>query len=93
MFIRSGGDLYDGAIVWRIEDEEIDFSVSEFETLMAELRRERLFAHLAVHRPALKARLLALFDDSLARQEFEVGELELALENALLQLENRLSHR
>ncbi|MCB1316225.1 MAG: hypothetical protein KDK34_22610 [Leptospiraceae bacterium] len=89
MHIQSGGYVEDSLVVWQIEGEEIDFTRSEFEEILAALRQQRLFAILKEMRPALADQLLAIFESRLIPDVFEQDDLETRLENFLFHLYDR----
>lgn len=89
MHIQSGGYVDGSLVVWQIEGEEIDFTRSEFEEILAALRQQRLFAILKEMRPALADQLLTIFESRLIPDVFEQDDLEARLENFLFHLNDR----
>ncbi|MCB1172929.1 MAG: hypothetical protein KDK39_05165 [Leptospiraceae bacterium] len=90
MILQTRGYLVDQTVVWELRDDQFDFGLSEFQELIPAIRQRGLFEWLDDNRPALKARLLHLFERELATAELEADDLEVELENNLRNLARRL---
>ncbi len=87
--IRSRAVLREGIVVWELDANQFEFTWSEFQELLTQVRRSGLFSALASARPALLDQLRALFSAAGATKE-EEKELEHLLEQALFGAQQQL---
>lgn len=90
--IQSSGYKTEYTIIWQLQDQQLDFGLSEFAELTAFLKQGGLFDYLKENRPALLSTLHEIFRPELEQGIWESDDLEYNLEIALRNLALRLEH-